>query len=68
MRLFYNIAIRGTKMTIEFFTYMLGMALMLYKAEIINHDQMLKLIEITKDNADKTLEDFMDELEGINKK
>jgi len=55
-------------MTIEFFTYMLGMALMLYKAEIINHNQMLKLIEVTKDNAEKSLEDFMDELEGINKK
>jgi len=55
-------------MTIEFFTYLLGLALMLYRAEIIDSKQIQKLVEVCKDNSDKSIEDLLTELESINKK
>ena len=55
-------------MSVEFFTYILALALMLYRAEIINVDQLKKLVEVCKDNSDKSIEDLVDELESINKK
>ncbi len=55
-------------MTVEFYTYVLLLASMLYKTEIITKDQLKKLVEMAREDSDKTLETLIEELEELNSK
>jgi len=51
----------------DFYTYLLIVALMLHKADIITKEQLKKLVDVSADNAEKTLQELIDELQEINK-
>lgn len=49
-------------MSPDFYTYILILALMLHKADIITKKQLKKLVDVSRDNAEKGLEELIDEL------